>query len=171
MISFRSEPHRFLPFRSHRSVPYNFVPSRFVPYCLCLLCFALFGFVSFHNVYSRFVSHRSVSFRTVPFRSVLFAVLSHSNSFSLYRSLAVRFLPTVGLAVPCQRFCWCYTFNARGISAAVHGRPASVLVTDLNVETMANLAHNVELNRHRYPAASEVSACVHQKHHKGLSGV
>lgn len=46
--------------------------------------------------------------------------------------------------------------HGRGISAAVHGRPASVLVTDLNVETMANMAYNIELNRHRYPAGVEV---------------
>lgn len=38
----------------------------------------------------------------------------------------------------------------------MHGRPASVLVTDLNVETMGNLAHNVELNRHHYSSESEV---------------
>lgn len=31
-----------------------------------------------------------------------------------------------------------------------------MLITDLNVETMANLAHNIELNRHLYPAGSEV---------------
>ncbi|CAN0483944.1 unnamed protein product, partial [Scytosiphon promiscuus] len=37
-----------------------------------------------------------------------------------------------------------------GISAAVHGKPASVLITDLNAETMANLGHNIELNRERY---------------------
>ncbi|CAM9854943.1 unnamed protein product, partial [Hapterophycus canaliculatus] len=43
-----------------------------------------------------------------------------------------------------------------GISAAVHGKPASMLITDLNAETMANLEHNIELNRHQYPAGSEV---------------
>lgn len=50
----------------------------------------------------------------------------------------------------------CHLRCRRGISAAVHGRPASVLVTDLNVETMANLAHNVEINRHRYSKESQV---------------
>ncbi|CAM9291854.1 unnamed protein product [Scytosiphon promiscuus] len=48
--------------------------------------------------------------------------------------------------------------GAGGISAAVHGKPASVLITDLNAETMANLGHNIELNRERYPAGSEVRA-------------
>ncbi|CAM9268504.1 unnamed protein product [Ectocarpus sp. 6 AP-2014] len=48
--------------------------------------------------------------------------------------------------------------GAGGISAAVHGSPASMLITDLNAETMANLGHNIELNRHRYPAGTEVRA-------------
>lgn len=46
--------------------------------------------------------------------------------------------------------------GSRGISAAAHGRPASVVITDLNAETIANLAHNIELNRDRYPMGSEV---------------
>lgn len=33
-----------------------------------------------------------------------------------------------------------------------------MLITDLNAETMANLAHNIELNRDRYSAGSEVRA-------------
>lgn len=54
------------------------------------------------------------------------------------------------------------TAHTSGISAAVHGRPASMLITDLNAETMANLAYNIELNRHQYPAGSEVrAAAVH----------
>lgn len=40
----------------------------------------------------------------------------------------------------------------------MHGRPASMLISDLNAETMANLAHNIELNRHQYPPGSEVRA-------------
>eukprot|EP00752_Nemacystus_decipiens_P014334 g12753.t1 len=48
--------------------------------------------------------------------------------------------------------------GAGGISAAVHGRPASMLISDLNAETMANLAHNIELNRRQYPVGSEVRA-------------
>eukprot|EP00903_Cladosiphon_okamuranus_P006422 g6284.t1 len=48
--------------------------------------------------------------------------------------------------------------GAGGVSAAVHGRPASMLISDLNAETMANLAHNIELNRDQYPTGSEVRA-------------
>lgn len=33
-----------------------------------------------------------------------------------------------------------------------------MLISDLNAETMANLAHNIELNRDQYPAGSEVRA-------------
>lgn len=44
----------------------------------------------------------------------------------------------------------------RGISAAVHGRPARVILTDLSKETMANLRHNIDLNRQRYPPDVEV---------------
>ncbi|CAM9133122.1 unnamed protein product, partial [Phaeothamnion confervicola] len=40
-----------------------------------------------------------------------------------------------------------------GLSAAVHARPSRLVLTDLNPETVANLAHNVELNRRRFHAA------------------